>query len=817
MNTKPKNIYNTNCSFLNLGFDILSQIFVEAQNPNLGTVSKLLYEISHTTSVQVEYIVLKIKDQWSFHRFFNKKMKLWRKSTLALGLVNKNIESYVYDRIFNLAIKKNYREIIRMLLSKSRISKIGYRYSEFDKLYTIEPLVDINNLYYSGDEEIFKMVENAHLIQIDVEKDFDIPKRLLGDQKKCQIHAKLDRNRYMIFLKGFIKSGNYEMIDYILNLLVLDQNDFGTCLTVAITSESIQMVYYFLEIGKKNQFALLDYTNQYRMENSDPSLNLEHLTGNIEDYPEYMRVLLRMCINLNRPNITLYFIEKGVKVEHEYIDIGRAFSNFKVLTVLIKSFGWENLSMSTKKWAVTSGNIQFLNELVDMGIDIHFDNDRLLRYSAGLDYNFLKRLLDLGANVYAGNSKYMKILLKSDLNKFKLVLKYARKPLANTVELFNQACLMGNLEISKVLLELNPDIIFNVKDLAYKLGIMGKLKCMELLLDRGIVLKDGKKLMTHAITANKRKLVKTLLKYNVPIKYESKNLFWIVCNFRMYKVVEMFMENANMKRTAIEHQFVFACRTNHIEVLYIILECSSALERKELLNLDNGLPLSLLARCGKKKAVTLFLNHGVIVNFKNKKLFLNSCRFGLENLIFLFLGNWKAKRNIKIINKGIILAIQNHHKVLSILLQYCIESKYKILFQNTLDQLLESCCRMGNLSFVKNVLELGANINTLGIEILKTVYNSRNQKLLDLLFSNGLKDKLKYLHFFKACEDGDFDKIKALVYCGIDINVCDSFGLSLACKTGNLEIVMFLIDKGSKLIKYHQESVVDIFLGNYFD
>ncbi|PVU92552.1 hypothetical protein BB559_003683 [Furculomyces boomerangus] len=268
---------NENCGILNLGFDILSNIFVESQNLKLLKVSRLFYEISENVSVQIRCRLWQdscfMDICGSFNpitrgettKFVMYSLKEWGSHKFIFALTKNDPFNSTYSSIYEYECRINNKKVAQVLPNGSRIRKI---YSNSDKSgdksnstlekkekkYIVEPLFDINDIIPRckfKDFELFEMAVNAYKIQIDVQKEHGIPSHMLVDGKNIvSIHKPLSEYAFVrCFLK--VKSINIELTKCYLENISFDYDDFNQVFKRVLVVGSLESVKILMDYGKK--------------------------------------------------------------------------------------------------------------------------------------------------------------------------------------------------------------------------------------------------------------------------------------------------------------------------------------------------------------------------------------------------------------------------------------------------------------------------------------------------------------------------------------------------------------------------------------
>ncbi|PVU87147.1 hypothetical protein BB559_002538 [Furculomyces boomerangus] len=843
-----------NCGFLNLGFDILSNIFIESMNEELIKVSKIFHEISQTASVQLGIYLkwIKSKDMHNEDCDYDcpflhlnkmlKAIKILDNHKFVVGLIKNDPFNLFYKCIFRKAIKNQNKKVLEVLLNGSRIKKSRESDDELElvsyekrQLYIVEPLIDINNDLWcyrqAGTMEIFEIMKNAHKIKIDVEKDHGITSDMVvGCNKYVSIHKPLEKSAMIRYL-GQIKKLDLEMVKFYLENVDIDEDSFKAAFRIYSISQCLTIVKFLIEYGIKHQFQL---------SRSSMIFCFAHNTNEISEYvieaaEKYMDIyqLMEAAMTTRNEFCINYFLEKGIEIEHNNYRILK-FSISRCIPIptffFFEKIDLANLDTETQKdivQIISSDSESFLDTLIDKGIDIHLCKDIILetimkRVIYGRkEIGILKRVLEFGANVYANKSKLLKLAVSVNSHMALVILQHINKPHPDSSELLELACECGirkDFEIEKfygfdphskinelveLILSKEEGLAKKNKHLFFVLLQHEQFELCKPFLVNGLSLnnKKGSEILKYAIIEKKDKLIAFLLEWNVRLCYRPQQLFWYACRNQFHNVVETILEKRLAKRKSIEYELNIACQNNDIVILELLLKYSPEKEKNELINFNYGSPLSLATKNGNGKIVDILLSNGANINVKNKKLFLNACRFGYVEIMTEFFKEWKQNGNIdkKILNRGTVLAANNNRETYSMVIQHITDSKRNILSQNTLNQLLTIFCKNGNLDLVKEIVDVGGDVESIDNCVLLEIYELRNIDLFDYLLENGLnKNQLNTIQFIKSCEEGDMKNTGLMLDEGVNINVNNSFGLRIVCEKGNLEMIRFLFKRGAK-------------------
>ncbi|PVZ98036.1 hypothetical protein BB558_005951 [Smittium angustum] len=490
-NDSEKLDVNKNNAFLNLGFDILGMIFIEARNPELSTVSKLLYYLAHNVSVQLEYHYRWCSFDSKDNSLYNRE-RMCNNHSFVLGLIRKGVPNIDYKKIYNIALKSHNTSVLKAILEGSR-TKVGYS-EKNEKTHIFEPLVDINKCYsncycHRINKEILNLIEDACNIQVNTEKNIKMSPDISLGKANGFIHEKLTRDTFLHILNCFIIKSNFEMINHILKRINLDQTGFDSCFISSLNSKNLQVVKFIFELKNKNGFLITYDAIRQSYEYGNPEI-IRYISVTTE-YPINPREIVDVSIRKNRFETFKHFFDKvkSGREKAKFLKLALEFRRIEILNFLIDDVQLSRIDIETRKEMVGIDDIRFLKKLVDKGIDIHLDDDHIFRFCIGNHYkdnesiDLIKKLLVLGANVYIDESKYLELLIRHDPRLVSLILKYSKKPHPNSGKLFRAACFHGYDGIAKTLLKAEKNLVSRNKTYASQLVDQEKFKFMKNYLD----------------------------------------------------------------------------------------------------------------------------------------------------------------------------------------------------------------------------------------------------------------------------------------------------------------------------------------------
>ncbi|PWA00194.1 hypothetical protein BB558_003776 [Smittium angustum] len=396
-----------NCGFLDLGFDILAIVFVEAKNLELATVSKLLYQVAHNTGVQLEcYSCWKHDHKCPSDPFYIER-RIWLKNEFVSQIIKKYPFNDIYNHLYVKSLEKNNMDMIEICSN-----------------YHLKNTVT---------KKIFEMIENSHKIQINFNEIF--PGSNSEKNLSLSIHSPLTKETYLCFLESFALEKNLEMIKYILPKIHLNQESFNRCFYSSVKSKNLEIVKQIFEYGTRFENKLPCFALQYSFENGtyDIVKYVFQITQNIRIDDNKV---LNNAVKYNNSCLVKHLLEKVDLKEQCIYQLVKLAINWycsDVLIILVDKVDLSELDTETQKKLVNTTNLNLIEKILGLGIDIHLDNDRILKncvyqYCGNCKiFELIKKILVTDKYMYQNNSKYIDPLTKRYPEMEKLVFECTRK------------------------------------------------------------------------------------------------------------------------------------------------------------------------------------------------------------------------------------------------------------------------------------------------------------------------------------------------------------------------------------------------------
>ncbi|PVU92555.1 hypothetical protein BB559_003684 [Furculomyces boomerangus] len=189
-----------------------------------------------------------------------------------------------------------------------------------------------------------------------------------------------------------------------------------------------------------------------------------------------------------------HYLEKGVEINYnnnEYFKSVLYPGSLKVINFFVDRLGLPELDNSFFRAMLRTESISFLSKLVDLGLGIHIDNDRILKTCFYMLRSFpevgalIKRLLDLGSNLHSDCGEY-DVLHVSDKSRFeKTIPKPDSRILLKQENLLEISCLYNSIEVMEMLILNENSLASNNSELVYKFDFDEKLSFIRILLKYG--------------------------------------------------------------------------------------------------------------------------------------------------------------------------------------------------------------------------------------------------------------------------------------------------------------------------------------------
>lgn len=338
---------------------------------------------------------------------------------------------------------------------------ISYLFEEFDFDFVYE---EMNKF----DETTLNIINNLNSIKLLLDKDITdknfiyencTPEYYLKNQKLTESDLKENK----IMKKYFNKCVPYDMI--IKQKLIACDDDIGKYIKYTSEYDNDST-----DKGLKNYVNDTD-TIKYCMENCGDDVetikNLIKKGLNIDN-----KHILECCVEYENIEILKFLYEKGWDIH--YNDEHLFISSLKVSYYLVEFFVERNANVFAQNrkainYIISKGNLSYLKIFVEHGIDIHFDDEYILRscidirqykyFSVYLTFNIIKFLIENKADIHCLDDQPLRLACSHgyfDIAKL-LVENNANVHCLDDQPLIS-ACFCGYFDIVKLLVENGADI-----------------------------------------------------------------------------------------------------------------------------------------------------------------------------------------------------------------------------------------------------------------------------------------------------------------------------------------------------------------------
>ncbi|PWA03337.1 hypothetical protein BB558_000515 [Smittium angustum] len=430
--------------------------------------------------------------------------------------------------------------------------------------YRISPSVEFNTAYIDGytinihentSFEFFKILLDAHNIEIDSEKLYGIPADLMegGSNlvkiRKDPIISKIpNRFFYQIF-----KEKHVQTLKDIFEYQSFDQQTLKFLLELSVRSYSIEMVEFILQ---HCPFDVVDKRNIIpHLKKSD---NLEFIEYILEklyqvrfDRKKIFEVItpsyesLYKHAELDHIDIIRFFVENGIDPSNrKYLVLETAIrhSSFETAKYFLLQVSINNISENAILAGMKSKNPDFVKLLIDHGANVNVKSGAALYYGCLKGATeYVSSLIQNGADVYIDNSKALqKAVDKNYSDIVELILKNSVRPHEIIKTIFVGVCIRGHYNLVKLFIKYNQVPKNFLGEALYYALFYRNTVIYELLLENGADynVKSGKMLEMAAQREDKTFMDILLSKKDIQISNNSRSLFIYGCKYGKVDLVE---------------------------------------------------------------------------------------------------------------------------------------------------------------------------------------------------------------------------------------------------------------------------------------
>ncbi|PVZ98805.1 hypothetical protein BB558_005186 [Smittium angustum] len=386
-------------------YGVISQIYILAQNPEVGLVSRSFYEYSTLDSVRVDFLIKKF-GKTSILKIENHDFKYCSRLFVREGLVLKLLEKECqYDTETPTTSNnrtKYYVPEIDINQNEGKLLGLAVRYRR---------------------TKIIKQILKAHKIKPDI--------KLHKSERKIILHPKA-------FMVGLFSKGLCDMLEEegpdlmeLFSTNGMKKYTYDCILYEFCKRENTNYVKLIIEKG-----ADVHAFNNLSLRLSCEKGNLEivkHLVENGADIHAKDNDSLKFATKFGNLDVFKYLVEKGANIHAKNEDAFKKGYFYLVKSgVDICSFGYDLL-----KNACAEGHLGIFKYLIQNSIDIHENNDKALRManirfntddflkiaSRNGNFHVIKYLNKNGANIASIGNKNPS---NNDLNRLSDIFNYIR-------------------------------------------------------------------------------------------------------------------------------------------------------------------------------------------------------------------------------------------------------------------------------------------------------------------------------------------------------------------------------------------------------
>ncbi|PWA00742.1 hypothetical protein BB558_003210 [Smittium angustum] len=814
--------------FEQLDFLTTSKIFIECQRPELSTLSRSFYEVSHSTSVQAKFLIKefginRVYGKFGFQRVYR---KLSQKENVYLALIKRKVSPFNYPySMFGDCLERGWLKLLEKLLTLNKLQLVSEPNNISSKIYTVVPIVDINRIsryigYIArkGHIEILRALDYAHKIKIDITREYGIPKeQILGGESLVQLHPKFHMVDYVggLLFTALVKK-QHEFAEYVLAISSdVGLSDYIKCFQYSVKYGDTKATN-LLKKHKSLETLFTSETLEISIENGDLELAQKHIAAGIPlQNINYLAIKTASNGNMN----TLQFLlDNGANPAHNsFQSVVSASANGKIEAVklLVKRVGTGNIGKNKQlsralSQASSNGHLDVVKYLVEIGADptymrydpngcdIHIDDDFALQQACYSNYEIAKYLVENGANINANNYaslsnaifynkvEIVKLLLentKNRYNNFKVHVGLERQ--------FEAACLNDQIETVKLLLEFDNQVHSNltrVMILAYK---NQNYSIVKLLIENGADLNtEDSYILCDSICNNNLNLIEFLLEKDAQVGTKTNEMFLEGCRNGIQIVAQKLlnMETVHQNTDLIKEGFIKAIMNKHGKIVSMIFPF--ILEMK---NIDQKLVISC-CKYGNVFIAEKLIGHRPDIEMNWSKCLLLGCRSGDLRMVKLAIENG-AKVSAKEDEALRVAYMSNYSEIVDLLLLEGASPKMVPSFE------LLIACRKGDILRAKELINEGkADIKFQNYSCLVWASINDHSEVTELLLRNGADvNAQKGRGLIVACRKGNYEIVKLFIDYGADVMIRNNRPLVCAISKNNIVVAKLLLASGAQV------------------
>lgn len=322
-------------------------------------------------------------------------------------------------------------------------------------------------------------------------------------------------------------------------------------------------------------------------------------------------------------------------------------------------------------------------------------------------------------------------------------------------------------------------------------------------------------------------IVKILLQNNANINYKNKtgeSPLWAACKYGYSNIVDLLIQNnvdVNTTNNNGDSPLWAAIISKNISIVKLLLQNNADVSQKDMCNLDTP----LLFACEKQNVplLKLLIQYKADVNYTNMlgqtPLWIAIIKKDMQIIEILLNNNANVNKQYLNGNTPLIAACKTANlRLVKLLLQFNADVNKSNNFKHT--PLLISCIYK-KFDLAELLIQHGANIYNKGLSggsPFKIICKEKHIPLLKLIAN--IKNSHDQTPLYMACENADFRFIKLLVSVGADVNIECNQSSPLLCSIKKLKLNIntppFVVSFHKRIIQYliSNNANINIVLGN---
>ncbi|PWA02343.1 hypothetical protein BB558_001540 [Smittium angustum] len=796
----------TRTNLCDLELEILGQIFVEAQNLNLITVSRGFYEASQSTTVQANFICtaykrnyyygylngayfgIRNRSDFVYAKYSRRYFRLIEKENLALAIINKGIypERWINVACFIRALEygwvKALNTILRLYKAKG-ISDFEPQALNTTQIHSIcgnriliEPILRYHleiqgsverTLGNSGNVELLKILMDAHNIQLTITQ---LRNNFLPDEIKpleyfCEI-VKLRENlitesNITNIMMRSIRKNNHQMFRFILQNKSYNHTEYLEILEhIAIygTRETITVAFDYVDFKK----IYFDELLEIALASGNSNIS-EFLIDEIEAQVRSPYIKLYNSISKGDFKLVMLLLEIGSRkhiFEPENKSDGKISSSESIKEILCQ------LDEDTVTKCFKTNYLEFVMLLIENGCNPNISSGEPLRFAINnANYEVAEYLIMNGANIYNRNSEYLRgAIRRNDMKSVTLIFENSAFPHKNMDSELEYLLLNKNTKMVKSLIE-NSNIYKreNIKvEFDHSMTTFIENNYTEIpphlasiLIDNGadIQTEIGSTLLENAIKNNNEWFIEYLLSRNVKIDLKNLNQLYYFCrNEKNFELIKKIVDSGSLNQKEMKKSSLISLKNRQFKIFMLFILYGMRIESFA------NIVLVLACKGGSYEIAEMALHAGASVSFSNNESLYFASLNGYQDIVSLLISHGANQEILK-------------------------EAEFLV------------ACRNGNLEKVSESMKGGyvsANCRN-GLGLVWAAINNHDA-VVECLLRYGANPNLRRSRaLLIACRRGFYRIVKILIEYDVDVMARNNQAIILAAKMDNMDVVNLLL------------------------